>query len=157
MALRIGSDDTIYLLWNGTVDHTNFAPERIFFSSSTDDGQTYSPRSDISGAPAGVEHCFPALAVGQSVGDVRLGWMDARTGAWNVFFRSSTAGGKDLSPTVRISSFVPGYPYLTPIGFGSPYGDYFSMVVNDANTTQMAFGEGPSYAGPGNIWVAHSI
>lgn len=157
MALRIGSDDTIYLLWNGTVDRTNFAPERIFFSRSTDDGQTYSPRVDISDAPAGVEHCFPAIAVGQAPGDVRIGWMDTRTGAWNVFYRASTDGGIDFSSTVRISSFVPGYPYLTPEGFASPYGDYFSMVVDDANNTQAAFGEGPSYAGPGNIWVAHSI
>ncbi len=157
MALRIGSDDTIYLLWNGTVDRTNFAPERIFFSRSTDDGQTYSPRVDISDAPAGVEHCFPAIAVGQSAGDVRIGWMDTRTGAWNVFYRASTDGGIDFSSTVRISSFVPGYTYLTPKGFGSPYGDYFSMVVDDANNTQAAFGEGPSYAGPGNIWVAHTL
>jgi len=157
MALRIGSDDTIYLLWNGTVDRTNFAPERIFFSRSTDDGQTYSPRFDISDAPAGVEHCFPAIAVGQSAGDVRIGWMDTRTGAWNVFYRASTDGGIDFSSTVRISSFVPGYPYLTPKGFGSPYGDYFSMVVDDANNTQATFGEGPSYAGPGNIWVSHTV
>jgi hypothetical protein len=157
MALRIGSDNTIYLLWNGTVDRTNFAPERIFFSRSTNDGQTYSPRVDISDAPAGVEHCFPAIAVGQASGDVRIGWMDTRTGAWNVFYRASSDGGIDFSSTVYISSFVPGYPYLTPQGFGSPYGDYFSMVVDDTNNTQAAFGEGPSYAGPGNIWVAHSL
>jgi hypothetical protein len=31
------------------------------------------------------------------------------------------------------------------------------MVVDDQNRTQMAFGEGPSYAGPGNQWVSHSL
>jgi hypothetical protein len=86
-ALRIGSDNTIYLLWNGTVDLTNFAPERIFFSRSTDHGKSYSPRVDVSDAPGGIEHCFPAIAVGRDAGDVRIGWMDERTGAWNVFFR----------------------------------------------------------------------
>ena len=157
MALRVGSDDTIYLLWNGTVTLTNFAPERIFFSRSTDHGNSYSPRVGISDAPNGVEHCFPALAVGSTAGDVRLAWMDKRTGTWNVFYRSSQDGGQHLSNTVRISGYVPGYPYLTPKGFGSPYGDYMSMVVDENNTVQMAFGEGPSYQGPGNIWVSHSL
>jgi hypothetical protein len=157
MAIRIGSDDSIYLLWNGTVNLVNFAPERIFFSRSTDHGLTYSARVDISDAPSAVEHCFPALTVGSSPGDVRLGWMDKRTGKWNVFYRSSTDGGLNLGPAIRISSFVPGYPYLTPAGFGSPYGDYFQMTVDDNNNTQMAFGEAPSYQGPGNIWVSHSL
>ena len=157
MALRIGSDDTIYLLWNGTVHRTNFAPERIFFSRSTDHGRTYSQRVDISGAPGGSEHCFPAIAVGQTSGDVRLGWTDKRTGLWNVFFRKSADGGTHLSRVVRISSFVPGYAYLTPAGFRLPYGDYISMAVDANNQTQMAFGEAPSYQGPGNQWVSHSL
>src|SRR5712692_1158962 len=82
----------ISLLWNGTVTLKNFAPERIFFARSTDDGRTYSPRVDVSDAPAGVEHCFPALTVGQSPGDVRIGWMDTRTGKWNVFYRHLYGG-----------------------------------------------------------------
>ena len=157
MALRIGSDDTIYLLWNSTVDMTNFAPERIFFARSTDDGNSYSSRVDISNAPPGVEHCFPAIAVGQQAGDVRIGWMDKRAGRWNLFFRKSADGGINFSSTVQISSFVPGYPYLHPNGYGSPYGDYFSMVVDQNNQTQMVFGEAPSYQGPGNQWVSHSF
>ncbi len=155
-AIRIGSDDTIYLLWNSTVGTTNFAPERIYFSRSTDGGRTYSPRVDVSDASLGVEHCFPALTVGSAPGDVRLGWMDMRTGKWNVFYRSSLDGGKHLSPTIRISSFVPGYSYITQAGFNLPYGDYWQMTVDEANNTQMAFGQGPNYQGPGNIWVSHS-
>ncbi len=157
MALRIGSDDTIYLLWNSTVDVTNFAPERIFFARSTDDGKSYSARVDVSNAPAGVEHCFPAIAVGKQAGDVRIGWMDMRTGRWNLFFRKSLDGGESFSRTVQVSSFVSGYPYLFPNGYDSPYGDYFSMVVDMNNQTQMAFGEAPSYQGPGNQWVSHSL
>lgn len=157
LAIRIGSDDTIYLLWNGTVDHTDFAPQRIFFSLSTNHGITYSPRVDVSDAPHGVEHCFPAITVGRNAGDLRIGWMDMRTGQWNVFYRTSLDGGIHLSPTVRISSFVPGFPYLTQAGFASPYGDYWQMTVDKDNNTQMAFGEAPSYQGPGNIWVSHQV
>ena len=157
MALRIGSDDSIYLLWNSTVDVKNFAPERIFFARSTDDGNSYSARVDISDAPRGVEHCFPAIAVGQQAGDVRIGWMDKRAGRWNLFFRKSVDGGMNFSSTVQISSFVPGYSYLHSNGYGSPYGDYFSMVVDQHNQTQMVFGEAPNYQGPGNQWVSHSL
>lgn len=157
MALRIGSDDTIYLLWNATVGDKGFTPERIYFARSTDDGKTYSARMDVSDAPQGVEHCYPALAVGFAPGDVRLGWMDMRTGEWNVFYRSSLDGGKHLGPTLRISSYVPGYAYLSKAGFKLPYGDYFSMTDDEDNNTQMVFGEGPSYAGPGNIWTSHQL
>jgi photosystem II stability/assembly factor-like uncharacterized protein len=157
MALQVGSDDTIYLLWNSNVDGIDFTPERIFFSRSTNLGSTYSQPVDISDAPSGVEHCFLEIAVGRSAGDVRLGWMDERTGAWNVFFRVSKDGGIHFSNAVRISGFVPGYPYLTQIGFSLPYGDYFSMVVDEQNHTQIAWGEGPGYAGPGNQWTLHSI
>ncbi len=112
---------------------------------------------EVSDAPAGVEHCFPALAVGQKAGDVRLGWMDTRSGAWNLFYRSSLNGGGTLTSPVQVSGYVPGYPYLTQAGFALPYGDYFEMTVDASGHTQLAFGERPSYQGPGNIWVAHSL
>jgi hypothetical protein len=51
---------------------------------------------------------------------------------------------------------VPGYSYLTADGFGLPYGDYFEMGVDSANSTQIVWGESDSYAGPGNIWTAHN-
>lgn len=156
-AMKIGSDDTIYLLWNSSVDVTNFAPERIYFARSTDGGQTFSPRLDVSDAPAGVEHSFPALTVGTQAGDVRIAWMDTRTGKWNVFFRKSNDGGQHFSSTVRISSFVPGYSYLTAKGYNLPYGDYFQLTVDPHNSTVLDFGEGPNYNGPGNIWTAHSL
>lgn len=156
-AIKVASDGTIYLIWNSSIDLTNFAPERIYFARSTDGGKTFSPRLDVSDAPLGIEHCFPALTLGSQPGDVRIAWMDKRTGAWNVFFSKSDDGGEHFGPTVRISSFVPGYSYLTQAGFNLPYGDYFQLTVDQANRTQMDFGEGPNYQGPGNIWASHSI
>ncbi|HEV7127925.1 MAG TPA: sialidase family protein [Ktedonobacterales bacterium] len=157
MALRIGEDDAIYLIWNGTPTLANFGPERIFFSRSTDRGQTYAPRRELSDAPQGVEHCFPALATGTEDGDVRVGWMDTRTGRWNLFARSSADGGQTWNAVTRVSSYVPGFSYLTPSGYGLPYGDYFQMVVDSAGVTQLVWGESSSYAGPGNIWTAHAL
>jgi hypothetical protein len=154
MTVRVGSDDSVYLLWNGTVDQTDFAPERIWFARSTDHGATYSPRQDVSLAAQGMEHSFPAVAVGSAAGDVRISWMDTRTGAWNVYYRASADAGATWSNEAQVSAFVSGYSYLTAAGFASPYGDYMSLVVDAHGRTQAAWGEGPSYAGPGNIWTA---
>jgi hypothetical protein len=157
MTLAIGSDDSVNLLWNATTDQTDFAPERIYFARSTDHGASYSSRQDVSLAPQGMEHCFPAIAAGATSGDVRIGWMDMRTGRWNLFYRASADGGASWSAETQVSGFVPGYSYLTATGYGSPYGDYFQMQVDSAGATQMAWGEADSYSGPGNIWTAHSL
>ncbi|HEU5438280.1 MAG TPA: sialidase family protein [Ktedonobacterales bacterium] len=156
LTLAVGSDDSVNLLWNSTVDQTNYAPERIYFARSTDHGATYSARQDVSLAPAGVEHCFPAIVTGASTGDVRIAWTDTRTGSWNLYYRSSGNGGASWSGETKVSGYVPGYSYLTPSGFGLPYGDYFQMAVDSSGATQIAWGESNSYAGPGNIWTAHS-
>jgi hypothetical protein len=34
---------------------------------------------------------------------------------------------------------------------------YYQLAGDRNGQTQLTFGEGPSYAGPGNIWVAHSL
>jgi hypothetical protein len=52
-------------------------PERIYFARSEDGGATWSPRAEVSRAPSGVAHAFPALAAG-APGDLRISWMDAR-------------------------------------------------------------------------------
>lgn len=156
MTMAVGSNDSIYLLWNSTADQTDNAPERIYFAKSSDHGTSYSARQDVSLAAQGVEHCFPAITTGASSGDVRIGWMDTRTGQWNVFYRASTNGGSSWSGETQVSSYVAGYSYLTPSGFGLPYGDYFSMAVDNRSETQVAWGESASYSGPGNIWTAHS-
>ena len=156
MTMAVGSDDSIYLLWNSTVDQTDYAPERIYFAKSSNHGTSYSAHQDVSLAPQGVEHCFPAVTTGASGGDVHIAWMDTRTGQWNVFYRASSTGGSTWSGETQVSSYIAGYSYLTPSGFGSPYGDYFNMAVDNRGGTQIAWGEGASYSGPGNIWTAHS-
>ncbi len=153
--MTVGNDDTVYVIWNSTVDQTDYAPERIYFAKSTDHGASYSSRQDVSLAVQGIEHSFPAITTGPSSGDVRVAWMDTRTGQWNLFYRASSNGGSSWSSETRVSGYVPGYAYLTPSGFGLPYGDYFQMSVDDRGSTQIAWGESASYAGPGNIWTSH--
>jgi BNR repeat-like domain len=145
--------DTLYLLWNaGAAD---MGPERIYFARSADGGATWSSRQDVSTAAPGTEHAFPAITTGTG-GDVRIAWMDTRNApSWNVYYRSSTDGGASWSKESQLSSYVSGYKYLSSNGFAFPYGDYFSMDVDDHGGTQVVWGEGPNWTGPGNLWYAH--
>lgn len=156
MVMAVGRDDSLYTLWQASAPLAVGAPERIYLARSGDHGHSYSLPVDASDAPAGVEHSFPAIVAGLRPGSIGVGWMDTRTGSWNVFFRQSRDGGLTFGATKQVSSYVPGYPYLTPAGFGLPYGDYWSMAVGRDGEVDLAFGEGPNYAGPGNIWFARS-
>jgi hypothetical protein len=154
--MALASDDagTIYALWNsGSVAG---GPERIYFSSSTN-GESWSAKVDVSQAPLGVEHCFPAIAAG-AAGDVRIAWMDARkTDAqnrplWNTFYRGSTNGGATWSPESQLSGPVRGYDYILPNGFLFPFGNLFSIAIDNLDATHVVWGEGRNYNSPGSIW-----
>jgi hypothetical protein len=142
----------LYALWNAGA--TDKGPERIFFSSSGDGGVTWLPKQDVSLASAGVEHAFPAITSGWG-GDVRIAWMDARNAPWwNVYYRSSSNGGVSWSAETRLSTYVPGYSYISPNGFSFPFGDYFEMAIDNHGKTQACWGEGLNYLTPGSIWYA---
>ncbi|MGC1371211.1 MAG: sialidase family protein [Candidatus Sulfotelmatobacter sp.] len=141
---------TIYALWNAGL--TNGSPERIYFSSSTSEGASWSAKTDVSKANDGVEHCFPAITAG-AAGDVRIAWMDARNAPlWNVFERSSINGGATWSSEAQLSGPVRGYDYILPDGFKFPFGDYFSMAIDNLGNTHAVWGEGLNYKSPGSIW-----
>jgi BNR repeat protein len=164
IALAVDGKDRVYVLWDAA--HTSSGIQRMYLSRSVDGAATWSSPRDVSLAPAGTNHLFPALAA-RGYGDVRLAWMDDRNGfdtgnddpdaRWNVYYRSSTDGGVTLSPEAKLSQYVPGYPYkyATPSdGFAEPYGDYFELDIDGAGQTHAIWGEGPSYVGPGNVWYA---
>jgi hypothetical protein len=164
MALAVDGAGTVDVLYNA--NDTKYGVERVYFRRSSDGGATWSPRQDVSAAPAGANNLFPAIATG-GTGDVRIAWQDDRNGfdsgaddptaRWNTYYRSSTDGGATWSPEAQLSAFVPGYPYklATPQdGYLEPYGDYFEMDVDGRGATHVLWGEGPSYWGPGNVWYA---
>ncbi len=164
MALAVDAADSVYVLWNA--NRADGAPQRAFFARSVDHGATWSSPVDVSTAPAGTNHAFPAMAAGVA-GDVRIAWMDDRNGhdpggdsldaRWNVWYRSSTDGGSSWTDEAQLSAYVPGYAYklATPHdGFLQPYGDYFELDIRDDGRTVAVWGEGNSYIGPGNVWFA---
>ena len=110
---------------------------------------------DVSAAPIGAAHAFPAIVAGAG-GDVRIAWMDARADGplWNTYYRSSTNGGATWSAETYISTYVAGYSYITTDGFGFPFGDYFEIDIDDRGVTHAIWGEGRNYDAPGSIWYA---
>jgi hypothetical protein len=164
MALGIDAKDRIYVVWDAA--HTSSGIQRLYFARSVDRAATWSAAADVSLAPTGSNHLFPAIAA-RGDGDVRIGWMDDRNGhdtgaedpnaRWNVYSRSSADGGASWSAEAKLSQYVAGfsYKYATPKdGFAEPYGDYFELDVDGAGQTHAIWGEGPSYVGPGNVWYA---
>lgn len=155
--IALASDDAgvIYALWNS--GSASGDPQRVYFSSSTDQGENWLVKVDISNAPSGAEHCFPAIAAG-AAGDVRIAWMDTRKAdkkngsVWNTFYRASTNGGATWSPESQLSGPVPGYDYILPTGFLFPFGNLFSIAIDDVGITHVVWGEGRNYWSPGSIW-----
>ncbi|HXY14306.1 MAG TPA: sialidase family protein [Terriglobales bacterium] len=153
--VTMASDDagTLYALWNSSGGDRVSA--RVYFASSTTAGETWSAKTEVSGARRGAEHAFPALVAG-AAGDVRIGWMDTRNSPlWNVYYRSSTNGGATWSPESRLSSFVPGYRYIRSKGFSFPFGDYFGIAIDTEGNTQAVWGEGLNFRTPGSIWYTN--
>lgn len=154
LVMTSDSAGNIYLLWNA--GSTAKGPERIYFAKSTDGGNTYSAKVDVSAAPAGTHHAFPAIAATGN-GDVRISWMDARAvnggiDKWNVYYRSSTNGGSTWSNEVDLSTFVSGHSYILQDGFRFPFGDYYEIDIDEQGTSHLIFGEALNYDSPGSIW-----
>jgi hypothetical protein len=80
--------------------------------------------------------------------------MDARAAGplWNVYYRSSADGGNTWSAEADVSTFVSGFSYIQPDGFGFPFGDYYEVAIGDRGVTHAVFGEGLNYDTPGSIW-----
>jgi hypothetical protein len=158
VALASDSAGTLYALWNS--GHLPAGPERIYFSTSTTGGATWSAKTNVSTAADSVEHCFPAITAGEP-GDVRIAWMDTRTSdprgrpLWNVFQRSSSNGGATWSPETKLSGPARGFDYILHEGFRFPFGDYFSLAIDNLGNTHAVWGEGRNFKSPGSIWYTH--
>jgi hypothetical protein len=137
---------------------TSYGLQRIYTRRSTDGGMTWSGRTaqSVDGEMA----TAPAME-STGNGDVRMFYFQTANGgnvdAWNVWYRSSSDGGATWSAPAKISDATGGASYKSADGFGEPYGDYGEMGITSTGHTVAAWGEGPSYIGPGGVWINRTI
>ncbi len=133
-----------------TTDH---GLQRIYVRRSAD-GRNWSNRVALS---VDSEHATAPMMESTGNGHVRLAYYQTAHGGdldlWNVWFRSSDDGGATWSAPVKISDASGGAGYKKAAGFGEVYGDYGEMAITSAGKTIAAWGEGPSYVGPGGVWI----
>lgn len=147
-----GDGETLLFVY--AANDADRAPQRVFATSSADGGATWSAPVPLS--PAGVNGLFPAAVSGKA-GDLRVWWMDQRTGRWNVWYSISTDGGATWTPAVRLSNARGGASYKRPKGFLEAYGDYGEIAVTNTGKTVAVWGEGASFAGPGGVWFVRQL
>lgn len=100
---------------------------------------------------------FPTVTCGHGAGDVRVAWMDNRTGLWNVWYRESLDGGKTWrAPEVRVSNYN-SFGFQEDSGFLFPYGEAISMEVDARDQTHIVWGEGYGWQTGGTVMYATTI
>jgi hypothetical protein len=152
IALSSDPSGRLYALWNA--NQSDHSPTRMYFAYSQDGAATWSSPMEVSTAPQGVIHSFPAITSTRT-GDVRIAWMDTRVAPWwNTYLRRSRDGGLSWSAEADLSTYTPGYSYIVPEGFSFPFGDYFELDIDRRGVTHAVWGEGLNYDSPGSIWYS---
>jgi hypothetical protein len=142
-SLSLDQEDNVYYVYNAYPDHgINPTQQGIFLSYLTPTSGSFTSPILVSDTPslssgAAVSYVgFPMVAGGLVGGDVRIVWMDNRTGMWNLWYRSSekffdpSQGGGDEQASVRLSTYDKFTAFQNSEGFEFPYGDYGMMIVD---------------------------
>ncbi len=148
IALASDAAGALYALWNAGA--VNGGPERIYFSSSTTGGATWSARSGGFDCGAGTWSMAFLRSSRERPGDVRIAWMDARAserailsarcGILSIALRRTAA--RPGAQETRLSGPARGYDYILSTGFRFPFGDYFGLAIDSEGTTHAVWGEG---------------
>jgi hypothetical protein len=152
-SVSVNTDGDLVFAYEGATHE--LGPQLVYVRRSTDEGRTWGPRTALS--VRGENATGPRL-VGAGTSSVRLWYMQTEHGddpnAWNVWYRSSTDGGRTWSAPVRLNRGSPRIAgYINPDGsFQEIYGDYGEIDVNDRGATVATWGEGFSWTGPGGTW-----
>jgi hypothetical protein len=145
----LGGDDDGHLTLAYVGASVPAGPQRLYVTRSSDGGLTWDEPTALS--PERANALSPTVAA-RGRGDVRMWWMDDRTGQLNVWYRSSEDGGLTWTAPVRLSNAIAGVRYVGRRGFREMYGDYGEIAIDRSGHTLAIWGEGPDLYGPGGAW-----
>jgi hypothetical protein len=91
----------VYVAWNDDRNGDN----DIFFSGSTDGGNSFSTDKNASDDGDGSGQWGPSVAV-DDIGDIYIAWTDYRDVDYNIYMTNSTDGGITFSPNKKVNDDV---------------------------------------------------
>ncbi len=103
----------MYTVWQD--DRDNDSNHEIFFSYSTDTGQTWIANKNLSQS-ATVNDIFPWLSVDQN--NLYVVWQSWRNGRWKIYFTRSTDGGNTFLPADTAHGLTVVNDFNSGINFG---------------------------------------
>jgi hypothetical protein len=151
MVVSVDAGDNVYVAYNaGTVD---LGPPYVWFEASFDGGSSWTIRQLVhADGLSDAFHLFPAIE-GGSRREVHVSWMDDRLGHFNTYYRTSNDGGATWNAEILVNANL-GFKYQHDTGFDFTYGDYYGMARDPVGGIHIAWGEGPDWIGPGNVFYA---
>jgi len=149
------SKDMLGRVLTGAGEPADGGPPIVWLQASRDGGRTWSARTPVhADGVSRAYHLFPVIEGGLR-GQVHVSWMDNRMGAFNVYYRTSEDGGATFGREVIVNANL-GFRYQSDLGFEFTYGDYYGIARDPWGGIHLAWGEGPDYIGPGNVFYARS-
>ncbi len=106
--------DNVYAIWQGMLSENE---SYIYFTKSTDGGETFSTESAIYTGPIDAYHVMSSIDVANN--NIYIAWVAATNDAndWNVWFTKSTDGGTTFStPTPITTNNSSAFPILKAHG-----------------------------------------
>ena len=114
-SLAIDARGILYLAWHDF----RKGNQDIYFSRSTDGGQTFSRNIRVNDDPGTDGQFNPSLGV-DAEGTVYLAWHDLRDGNADIYFAKSTDGGRNFTPNRRLNDDRgDAYQFHPSLGVGS--------------------------------------
>jgi Neuraminidase (sialidase) len=151
IVVSVDAADHVYVAYNAGM--TDRGAPSVWFQASRDGGRTWTARTTVHADGASdAFHLFPAIE-GGARNQVHVSWMDNRLGRFNVYYRTSSDGGATWSAEMILNADL-GFPYQAANGFDFTYGDYYGLARDPRGGIHAAWGEGPDYIGPGNVFYA---
>ncbi len=112
-------NNNVYVTWTNGVTDKNYD---VFFSKSTDGGQTFSQPMNVSNNPGASG--WPQIAVD---GNVYISWVDNTPGHFDVYIAKSTDNGNSFESPVDVNS--------------DTYGSWYNTMSVSSNTVYLAWQE----------------